>query len=211
MDHMRASGFAGAIALVLMGTGLLANRRWAPHALPHGEPVVPASVEPRLTDREPIQPPVESNREPGEGVIREIPLDTLSDVAVATYSDEDGSAIYYNPRTLEQLGPFVSAFIMAHERGHIHFKHTRSNALLAGRSALDSVLQGRELAADCFAAEQMGRDNRAAVVEAVRFFGRLGSVRFDAAHPSGSQRAATILSCLPVDSTTVSDTTDLEG
>jgi len=205
---MRASGISGAIALLLMGTGLLANRQPAPLPLSHAKPLLPASAAPRSTVPERTLPAIEPSA-PDEGVIREIPLDTLSDVAMATYSDDDGSAIYYNPGTLAQLGTLVSAFIMAHERGHIHFKHTRANALLAGRSALDSVLQGRELAADCFAAERLGRDNRAAVVEAVRFFGRLGSVRFDSAHPSGSQRAATILSCLPVDSTAASSATGL--
>ena len=101
---------------------------------------------------------------------------------------------------LEAVGPEVGSFLMAHERGHIHLKHTRANALLAGKSALDSVLQGRELAADCYAARTLGQEHRVAVIAAVRFFGRLGSVHFDAAHPSGAQRAATILSCLPADS-----------
>lgn len=129
-------------------------------------------------------------------VIAEMAVDTLSDVAVAEYR-EFGSVIYYNPTALRILGPEISAFLMEHERGHIHYKHTRANALLAGRSELDSVLQGRELAADCYAAASLGRTNRAAVLEAVRFFGRLGSFSFDAAHPAGAQRAATILSCLP--------------
>jgi hypothetical protein len=131
--------------------------------------------------------------------VREIASDTLADVAMADYG-EHGSVIYYNPAALEAVGPDVGSFLMAHERGHIHLKHTRANALLAGKSALDSVLQGRELAADCYAARTLGPEHRAAVIAAVRFFGRLGSVHFDAAHPSGAQRAATILSCLPADS-----------
>jgi hypothetical protein len=128
--------------------------------------------------------------------IQEIATDTLSDVAVAEYG-EHGSVIYYNPAALEALGPLVGTFLMAHERGHIHLRHTRANALLAGRTALDSVLQGRELAADCEAARSLGGDERGAVMAAVRFFSRLGSRHFDAAHPSGAQRAATILSCMP--------------
>lgn len=129
-------------------------------------------------------------------VIQEVAVDSLSDVAMAEYREE-GSLIYFNPTAIKILGPEVSAFLMEHERGHIHFKHTRSNALLAGRTTLDQVLQTRELAADCYAASTLGRDNREAVLEAVRFFGKMGSFSFDAAHPSGAQRAATILSCLP--------------
>jgi hypothetical protein len=128
--------------------------------------------------------------------IREIAVDTLSDVAIAEYR-EQGSVIYFNPTAIRVLGPDLSAFLMEHERGHIHFRHNRANALLAGRTELDSVLQVRELAADCYAARQLGRYDRPAVLEAVRFFGKLGSFSFDAAHPSGAQRAATILSCLP--------------
>lgn len=129
-------------------------------------------------------------------VIHEMAVDTLSDVAVAEYG-EHGSVIYYNPTAIRVLGPEVSAFLMEHERGHIYYRHTRANALLAGRTALDSVLQERELAADCYAAATLGRTDRTAVLEAVRFFGKLGSFSFDAAHPAGAQRAATILSCLP--------------
>lgn len=126
--------------------------------------------------------------------IQEIPSDTLGDVAVAEYG-EHGSVIYYNPAALEALGP-VGIFLMAHERGHIALRHTRANALLAGRSALDSVLQGRELAADCYAARSLGPESREVTLAAVRFFSRLGGVRFDTAHPSGSRRAATILACM---------------
>lgn len=140
------------------------------------------------SDAEPVAPAIAR--------VREIPSDTLSDIAVADYR-EAGSVIYYNPVALRRLGPLLSAYFMAHERGHIQLRHTRANALLAGRTALDSVLQSRELAADCYAAKRLGRENRAAVMAAARFLSRLGTVRYDAAHPPGAQRAATILSCLP--------------
>jgi hypothetical protein len=42
----------------------------------------------------------------------------------------------------------------------------------------------------------------AAVEAAIRFFNRLGPFRFDAWHPSGAQRAAKILACLPDDTPT---------
>lgn len=151
-----------------------------------------AALAPSSRGSTPVESPPLSRQE----AIREIASDTLGDVAVAEYG-EHGSVIYYNPAALEALGPLVGTFLMAHERGHIHLRHTRANALLAGRTALDSVLQGRELAADCDAARTLGVGNRGAAIAAVRFFSRLGSVHFDAAHPSGAQRAAMILSCLP--------------
>ena len=129
--------------------------------------------------------------------VREIATDSLRDVAVAIY-DARGSVIYYNPILMQKLGPLLSAFFMAHERGHLHYHHTRANALSAGRASRDSVLQLRELEADCYAALQLARENRTAAEAAARFFSRMGPFRFDAEHPTGAQRAAKILSCLPV-------------
>ena len=43
----------------------------------------------------------------------------------------------------------------------------------------------------------LGETQPEAVDAAIRFFTRMGPFRFDAWHPSGAQRAAKILSCLP--------------
>jgi hypothetical protein len=53
------------------------------------------------------------------------------------------------------------------------------------------------LEADCFAAASLARTNAAAVSAAVRYFSRLGPFRYDTDHPTGAQRAAKILACLP--------------
>jgi hypothetical protein len=128
--------------------------------------------------------------------VREIALDTLHDVAVAVY-DRKGSIIYYNPDYLQRLGPQLSAFFMAHEYGHISLQHTRAHALAGNRKSFNARLQEQELAADCYAAAELSGDTPSAVGAAVHFFGRMGPFRYDAAHPSGSQRAAKILSCIP--------------
>jgi hypothetical protein len=128
--------------------------------------------------------------------IREIALDTLHDVAVAVY-DPKGSIIYYNPDYLQRLGPQLSAFFMAHEYGHISLRHTRAHALAGNRKTFNARLQEQELAADCYAADKLAGDNPSAVGAAIHYFTRMGPFRYDAAHPSGSQRAAKILSCIP--------------
>jgi len=128
--------------------------------------------------------------------IREIALDTLHDVAVAVY-DPKGSIIYYNPDYLQRLGPQLSAFFMAHEYGHISLRHTRAHALAGNRKTFNARLQEQELAADCYAAAKLAGANPSAVGAAIHYFTRMGPFRYDAAHPSGSQRAAKILSCIP--------------
>ena len=127
--------------------------------------------------------------------VLEIPTDTLRDVAVARY-DVQRPVIYYSPKLMRRLGPQLSDFFMAHEYGHIHYRHTQASALNTGRMSRDSLLQLRELEADCYATETLASTNGPAIAAAVRFFSRLGAIRFDAEHPTGAQRAATILACL---------------
>jgi hypothetical protein len=155
---------------------------------------VGVAVVTRQTDLESqgsLQPPV-----------REIALDTLHDVAVAVY-DPKGSIIYYNPDYLQRLGPQLSAFFMAHEYGHISLRHTRAHALAGKRKSFNARLQEQELAADCYAAAKLAGDNPSAVGAAIHFFARMGPFRYDAVHPSGSQRAAKIQSCIPREDNTV--------
>jgi hypothetical protein len=127
--------------------------------------------------------------------VRQIATDTLRDVALATI--ENGRPIiYYNPVLLQQFGPRLTSFFFAHEYGHVHYGHTGA-ALAAGEGDLTALRQRQELEADCYAARTLSESEPETVGAALRFFTRMGPFRFDAWHPSGSQRAAKILACLP--------------
>lgn len=132
------------------------------------------------------------------GAVRRVAADTLRDVAI-TRIDDGQATIYYNPALLERLGPQLAEFVMAHEEGHVFFGHA-GGALLAGQPDFAQVRQQQELEADCWAARTLGPTDRDAVQAAVRFFTELGPVRFDRVHPTGAQRVARILACLPDDS-----------
>jgi len=105
--------------------------------------------------------------------------------------------IYLNPRLVRRYGPLLTRFFLAHEYGHIYHRHTRAGLGNLPDAARDSMLRAQELQADCYAASQEGPDARAATEAALRFFARLGPFRFDNVHPTGAQRAARILLCLP--------------
>ncbi len=127
--------------------------------------------------------------------VQEIATDTLRDVALVAYQN-GRPGIYYNPTLLQRVGPQLSAFFIAHEYGHIHGGHTGGALLHDGE--LSVLRQKQELDADCYAAAVLAEQNRDAVDAALRFFTRLGPFRHDSYHPTGSQRAARILSCLPL-------------
>jgi hypothetical protein len=133
---------------------------------------------------------------PAAPQIREIADLSLRDVAVAVY-DSTHPVIYYNPTLMKQFGPDLALFFMAHEHAHIALKHTRSGALRSDPSQRDRLLQQKELEADCLAARHLGQDGRDGSLAAVRFFSRLGDRSFDNEHPTGTTRAAKILSCMP--------------
>jgi hypothetical protein len=128
--------------------------------------------------------------------VQELPSDTIADIAVATV-DLPQPAIYYNPAMIRRYGPVLARFFIAHEYGHIYRKHTRAGLVDLPEASRDSILRSQELEADCYAASQGDAQGRAATEAALRFFSRLGPFRFDAVHPTGAQRAARILMCLP--------------
>ena len=128
--------------------------------------------------------------------VQVIPSDTLHDVAVAVW-DEKHPTIYVNPTKMQQFGPLLTEFFLAHEFGHVQYRHTRAFALSADGADRDAVNRSHELEADCFATRNLAAANREAVLAAVQFFSQQGQFRFDRDHPSGAQRAAKILSCLP--------------
>lgn len=129
-------------------------------------------------------------------LVLEVASDSLKDVAVAVYTPSRG-VIYYNPALERRLGADLAAFFRAHEFGHLYYHHTRANALASAGAHSDLLLQARELEADCYATRRLSAINPRAVRAAVRFFTRMGKFRYDLEHPTGAERAAKILSCVP--------------
>lgn len=128
--------------------------------------------------------------------IAEIPDDDLADVAVAVV-DRPDPVIYYNPARFQRYGPDLSTFFLAHEYGHIALHHTRAGLDTLDQADREAAQQVQELDADCYAAAAIGTEHRAAIEAAIRFFTRLGPFRFDAVHPTGSERVQRLMACLP--------------
>jgi hypothetical protein len=127
--------------------------------------------------------------------VREVATDTLRDVALVAY-ELGRPVIYYNPILMQRIGPQLSDFFMAHEYGHVAYGHSGAALTLGGDDA-GALRQRQELEADCYATETLTDRNPDAVAAALQFFTRLGPFRFDNLHPTGAQRAAKILACLP--------------
>ncbi|HEX2449584.1 MAG TPA: hypothetical protein VHJ69_00505 [Gemmatimonadales bacterium] len=127
--------------------------------------------------------------------VRELPVDTLRDLAVVTY-ELGRPIIYYNPILMQRVGPQMADFFMAHEYGHIANGHAGA-ALTLGGTDVGTIRQRQELEADCYATAALAERNGFAVSAALEFFTRLGPFRFDNLHPTGAQRAAKILACIP--------------
>jgi hypothetical protein len=127
--------------------------------------------------------------------VRQIATDTLRDVAVATFV-HGRPTIYYNPVLLQGFGPRMAEFFFAHEYGHLRYGHA-GGALSHEAGEVTVLRQRQELEADCYAAQVLADHDRESVETAVRFFKRMGPYRYDALHPTGAQRAARIISCLP--------------
>lgn len=124
-----------------------------------------------------------------------MPLETLSDLAVA-FADPVDPVIYYNPRLMALYGAELSAFVLAHEYAHIQLGHRRpSGPDAVSREALERLLQGWELEADCIAAARLARERPNALQAAIGFFARMGPDHVDREHPTGSVRAAQLASC----------------
>lgn len=134
--------------------------------------------------------------------VAEVASDRINDIAIAEV-DRPDPTIFYNPRIARRYGPLLTRFFIAHEYGHIARQHSRYKLALLQAYARDSVLRSQELEADCYAAALPGPEARDASEAALRFFSRLGPFRFDTEHPTGAQRAAQILECLPAPRETV--------
>ena len=126
--------------------------------------------------------------------VQQIATDTLRDVALVHTERPTGHLLQsHDPPACGP--PALRVYFIAHEYGHIHGGHTGGALLHEGE--LSALRQRQELDADCYAAAVLAEQDRDAVDAALRFFTRLGPLRHDNYHPTGSQRAARILSCLP--------------
>lgn len=136
--------------------------------------------------------------------VRVVEATWIRDVALTRW-ENDRPVIYVNPRLLERFGPAMRDFFVGHEFGHVALAHDGGGALQT--TPVDSTLmimrQRQELEADCYAATRLAAEHRDAVEAAIRLFTRMGSFRFDRLHPTGSQRAASLLACLSAASDSV--------
>jgi len=122
--------------------------------------------------------------------------DDLPDAAVAVF-DNVAPRIHLNGRLLRELGPALSTFLLAHERGHLAHHHARRHGF--GFTAIPtppSTLRGYELVADCYAVRSLQRGRPDAVVAAVRFFQLRRGLVTDAEHPPMGERADSLVACL---------------
>jgi hypothetical protein len=124
--------------------------------------------------------------------VREVADSSLQDVAVAVADPQD-PVIYYNPRLMTRFGPNLSAFVLAHEYGHIRYGHRRVSSRVTDRAAM---MRQYELEADCYAARMLSRVKPIAAEVAIEFFTKMGDFRYDEDHPTGDERAARIEECL---------------
>jgi hypothetical protein len=128
--------------------------------------------------------------------VRVVEATWIRDVAITRW-ENDRPVIYVNPQLLDRFGPVLRDFFISHEYGHVVLAHDGGGAL---QSPMDSTLmimrQRQELEADCYAATRLASEHREAVEAAIRLFTRMGAFRFDRLHPTGSQRAASLLACL---------------
>ena len=109
-------------------------------------------------------------------------------------ADPHDPVIYFNPRLMKRYGPEISAFVLAHEEAHIRLGHRRPVGGPRGQ-ALENLLQGWELEADCAAALVLSEARPAALGAAIALFQGLGTWRMDLEHPTGSARAAHLALC----------------
>jgi hypothetical protein len=95
---------------------------------------------------------------------------------------------------MKQYGAEMTAFVLAHEYAHIDLGHRRPRAGITG-DALQRLLQGWELDADCSAAVRLSRERPAALHAAISLFRAMGSDRVDLEHPVGTARATRLIAC----------------
>lgn len=120
--------------------------------------------------------------------IREIPSMNVPD-AQASY-DAYGPVIYYNPVALQQMGPHLAAFLVAHEYAHHALGHLRY------LGSPPHIVKQLELEADCQAARTLAMQGNWMALQAIfQHFSSQGGSAADALHPTGIERATMVARC----------------
>src|SRR5690348_8774577 len=84
--------------------------------------------------------------------VREIPVERLPDLAISAF-DARGPVIYFNPTIAALAGSEITAFIRAHEYGHIQLNHIRPTMFDLNPYFHLARQRENEIAADRFATD----------------------------------------------------------
>lgn len=124
--------------------------------------------------------------------IRQIPVPTLNDIALATL-DSYGPVIYFNPHITQQVGPLVTAFFEAHEFGHHHLGHVVAGIFNRNNPYIQMWLTlNAENAADEYAVRYHAQKGNKAVLQAVCHFFTNHPNNGDKSHPPSNVRVQNI-------------------
>jgi hypothetical protein len=124
--------------------------------------------------------------------VREIPVDTLNDLAMASY-DSQGKVIYYNPDIARRAGPEVTAFIRAHEYGHLNLGHLERSMFVSDPYHHVMLQQEAEIEADKYATQYWMARAPGVVAAVIREFQYSAMANLgDGTHLPTPERAALI-------------------
>ncbi|MFZ5623222.1 MAG: hypothetical protein ACOY71_02165 [Gemmatimonadota bacterium] len=123
-------------------------------------------------------------------IVRENP--SLNDAAQAYYVGRT-PVIEVNSRRLRALPVPVQIFVMAHEQGHLVRGHQRPRGF--ARAGVAQRFRALETDADCYAARALALSNPRALRATIEWFAAQGLVPPNRYHPSGIERAGTLLAC----------------
>ena len=121
--------------------------------------------------------------------IREIPIPTLPDIAIASL-DAIGPVIYYNPLGCQQAGQYATAFFMAHEYGHHALGHILQRVFNSNNPYVQEWLnENMENEADAYAVRYwINKGNKLVIQAGANFMWNINN-NGDGTHPPSRVRA----------------------